>query len=122
MEITENIYFIFTGISLVLSASCLSRDYGNGGTVCVCNKHHCDTIDPVSKIQQGSYLKYTSNKDGLRFKKKTGVFKNADSNNKIIINANETFQTIYGFGGAFTDSTGINIMSLDGEVREKLMR
>lgn len=53
----------------------MSRDYGNGGTVCVCTDHHCDTVPPVGKIPLNSYVTYTSNKDGLRFKKNVQKFK-----------------------------------------------
>lgn len=93
--------------------------------MCVCNKDTCDTIDPVKKVKQGTFLKYTSNKNGLRFETETGFFKNSTNTrqrNKIVINSNKRFQTIIGFGGSFTDATGINIMSLDEDVRIKLMK
>lgn len=106
----------------VLSEKCLVREYGPDRKVCVCNKAHCDTIDPLQKLQQGQFVKYTSNKNGLRFEKETGDFVNtSEKENKIFINSGEIFQNIVGFGGALTDSTGINVMSLDEDVRNKLM-
>lgn len=39
----------------------------------------------------------------------------------IEIDRSETFQKINGFGGAFTDATGINVKSLSRETREKLL-
>lgn len=39
----------------------------------------------------------------------------------IKIDANTKYQTILGWGGAFTDSTGININSLKGNVRQHLL-
>lgn len=106
----------------VLSEECLVREYGQDRKVCVCNKNHCDTIDPLRKIQQGQFVKYTSSKNGLRFDKETGHFTNADkTKRKIVVKSDITFQKIIGFGGAFTDATGINLMSLDADVRNKLM-
>lgn len=40
---------------------------------------------------------------------------------KIIINPKQTFQTIFGFGGAFTDATGINIAKLDSPLRTRIV-
>jgi glucosylceramidase len=41
--------------------------------------------------------------------------------NKIVVNANDKYQTMMGWGGAFTDSTGINIDSLDEQAQDKLL-
>lgn len=107
---------------VVLSEKCFVRDYGQDRKVCVCNKDHCDTIDPLRKIQQGQFVKYTSNKNSLRFDKETGYFTNIrETKRKIVIKPDKVFQKIIGFGGAFTDATGINLMSLDADVRNKLM-
>lgn len=122
-QFLTKLFVTFLGILHVIPQKCLSRSYGEGRTVCVCNKDHCDTIDPVKKVAQGSYLKYTSNKDGLRFEKEEGNFvKTTDQNNTILILSDKTFQKINGFGGAFTDAVSINILSLEEDVRNKLMR
>ncbi|XP_072389815.1 putative glucosylceramidase 4 [Diabrotica undecimpunctata] len=41
---------------------------------------------------------------------------------KIYINPKARFQEIFGFGGAFTDSTGINIKNMSPELQEYIMR
>ncbi|XP_072376443.1 putative glucosylceramidase 3 [Diabrotica undecimpunctata] len=41
---------------------------------------------------------------------------------RIVIDQNRIFQRIIGWGGAFTDSTGINIKSLSKNLQEKLIR
>lgn len=107
-----------------MGQDCLARDYSNGGTVCVCNADHCDTIAPVEIGNKGSYLIYISNKAGLRFNNVSGRFveKITTSLNRIVIGQNETYQEIFGFGGAFTDATGININSLSSEARRRLLR
>ena len=38
------------------------------------------------------------------------------------INYNKTFQKIIGFGGAFTDAAGINILSLPVKAQKKLLQ
>lgn len=40
----------------------------------------------------------------------------------LTIDTNKRFQKIKGFGGAFTDATGINILSLSQESQEHLLR
>lgn len=116
-------YVIYTGFLDVLSEKCLVREYGPDKKVCICNKDYCDTIDPLQKIEQGQFVKYTSNKNGLRFEKETGNFVNTSKPNNIIyINSDHVYQKIVGFGGALTDATGINLMSLEEDVRNKLMK
>lgn len=41
---------------------------------------------------------------------------------EILINQDVTYQSILGFGGAFTDAAGINIKSLNKDLQNKLMR
>ncbi|CAG9837854.1 unnamed protein product [Diabrotica balteata] len=41
---------------------------------------------------------------------------------KIYINPKTRFQEIFGFGGAFTDSTGINIKNMSPELQQYIMR
>nr|CAH7746783.1 unnamed protein product [Callosobruchus chinensis] len=106
-----------------LAEQCLSRDYGNGGTVCVCNAKHCDKIQLEAPKPGDSAVVYTSNKDGLRFQKKVQQFVSdeKDHEDQIII-GNQTYQRILGFGGAFTDSTGINILKMDKAIQKKILR
>jgi glucosylceramidase len=89
----------------------------------VCNSDHCDTIPRPEKVEQSQFLIYTSNKAGSRFEQTTGQFDQSNSStNQIRINADQKFQTILGWGGAFTDAAGINIDSLNEQLQEKLLR
>lgn len=103
---------------------CQHKDFGRGGTVCVCNENHCDTVEAVEKVEAPEYIHYVSNKDGLRFKKSTGIFKKMYGNCEVTvtINADVQYQTIHGWGGAFLDSAGININSLPTKARDHLLR
>lgn len=41
---------------------------------------------------------------------------------KIIVDRDMKFQEIFGFGGAFTDATGINIESLPESLQDTIIR
>lgn len=75
-------------------------------------------------MEPPSYLIYTSNKAGLRFAKSEGRFieSNEISDKTIQIHPNEKYQEIFGWGGAFTDSTGVNLNSLDEPAQDNLLR
>ncbi|XP_072384328.1 lysosomal acid glucosylceramidase-like isoform X1 [Diabrotica undecimpunctata] len=117
------IWLVITGFDIIVAEECQSKDYGNGGTVCVCTASSCDFIPPVEKVDSPNCIIYTSNKAGLRFSKSEGTFKNITSNawNPIFVDRSRTYQTIIGFGGAITDAAGINIKSLSGEAQQNLM-
>lgn len=45
-----------------------------------------------------------------------------DAAQEIVVNASATYQTIMGFGGAFTDAAGINIAKLGVVTQERLIK
>ncbi|XP_046403394.1 lysosomal acid glucosylceramidase isoform X2 [Ischnura elegans] len=107
------------------SDSCVHKDYGNGGTVCVCNSQFCDEVGPIPPLESAKYILYSSSKIGDRLTRTGGEFnRNNYSRNRIRIAVDRkcAYQTILGFGGAFTDSAGINIMSLSDSVQNLLIR
>ncbi|EPB78357.1 O-Glycosyl hydrolase family 30 [Ancylostoma ceylanicum] len=91
--------------------------------VCVCNGTYCDDIEPVTKIARGKAVVYVSSLAGKRFQKSTipvsGDTKTATV--EVSVDARQEFQSIIGFGGAFTDSVGINLNSLKESTRQKLL-
>lgn len=46
----------------------------------------------------------------------------SDKTNQILIDSTQKYQKILGFGGAFTDSTGINIKDLDQNAQNFLLK
>lgn len=108
--------------------NCKSRQFDDEGTVCVCDSDYCDTIPQVEPVDKLHYIKYTSNKAGLRFEKEIGTFPTESNNNIIqsnqiiLIDSETRYQTIEGWGGAFTDSFGINIKSLPDQAQIKLLK
>lgn len=112
-----------SGRSLQLK-KCSQKIYPTG-SVCVCNSTYCDTIPELQQLHQGAYQLFTSNEAGLRFESFSGKFSPFlydESNSLITIDRFQTYQTIIGFGGAFTDSVGIVIKSLPEAAQEKLLR
>ncbi|XP_039276894.1 lysosomal acid glucosylceramidase [Nilaparvata lugens] len=97
------------------------------GFVCVCNATHYDTIQLVEKpLNKHSFVLYTTTKFGDVFKVKYGSFNQhqtcCSSDCYITINPYEKHQEIYGFGGSFTDATGINMASLSRRAQYNLIR
>ncbi len=99
---------------------CAGKLYPNAESIsCICNSTHCDNFPALQIPESGSALVFETSKKGERFKEsklkfdKTG--KNSTNSAKkqsISIDINTKFQNIFGFGGAFTDSSGFNIKSL----------
>ncbi|XP_046737573.1 lysosomal acid glucosylceramidase-like [Diprion similis] len=106
------------------SLPCVPRDFGNGGTVCVCNATYCDSTRELEIPEKGSFVRYTSSKDGLRLDPTKGAFTNesATADVTLHLDLHTTFQSIHGFGGAFTDAAGINIKSLRNATAEYILR
>ncbi|XP_066249283.1 lysosomal acid glucosylceramidase-like [Euwallacea similis] len=97
----------------------------NSGSVCVCTSSYCDSVPKVIDLQPGQYQFYTTSKEKLGFWSVEGRFDDVSisGNNTIrIANISTTYQTILGFGGAFTDATGINILRLSENTQELLMQ
>ncbi|XP_063434087.1 lysosomal acid glucosylceramidase-like [Mytilus trossulus] len=123
-------YFLLFLLVIIIKSSseslpCDQRSYGQGSYVCVCNSTYCDRVESNDPIPKGRYTVYTSNKEGYRLLKTYGQFNSTPSTtNKGIftINKNVTYQTMIGFGGAFTDAAGINIASLSSEAQENLLK
>jgi glucosylceramidase len=115
---------------LILETSkieCNSKLYPNTESiVCVCNISYCDNFPALQIPKSGLALVFETNKRGDRFKENSLKFEknfnnstNSVKTQNITIDSNQKFQKILGFGGAFTDSTGINIKSLPDSLGEK---
>lgn len=118
---------------------CVPRKSKYDSIVCVCNSTYCDTTPNVEVPENGYFNWYVSSKDGLRLSFSQGKFSNesyvpqesheSDENaienstsvHVIAVNRVITYQPISGFGGAFTDSAGINILSLSKKAQRLLL-
>ncbi|KAJ9573852.1 hypothetical protein L9F63_008776 [Diploptera punctata] len=109
---------------------CAAREYGAGNMVCVCNATYCDSLPSQFNVPDGGFLAYVSSKDGRRFYDITGTFQNTfqddgrccDADAVFTVNQEITYQQMFGFGGAMTDASGINIASLSESAQENVLR
>ncbi|XP_046417973.1 lysosomal acid glucosylceramidase-like [Neodiprion fabricii] len=111
-------------IQAAQSSPCAHRYYGNDHTVCVCNSTYCDSIPEYDFSSASSYIRFTSDKAGQRFEKSEGFFSyetTPECSTRLFIHSTNLYQTIQGFGGAFTDSAVMNIKSLSKDAQENLL-
>ena len=64
---------------------------------------------------------YETNADGAKLEEKT-AFEKSDSSSTISINPKETFQTITGFGGSFTESSAHLLTNLSSKKRDEVIQ
>ncbi|XP_060866728.1 lysosomal acid glucosylceramidase-like [Metopolophium dirhodum] len=116
-----------TGLNGAATAAddCLPRKFAYG-TVCVCNSTYCDRTPEPETLSAGKYALYTSSNAGSRMRRSSGSFvpslDSQWSGDEIDVDATTTYQTIHGFGGAFTDSVGINVKALSPNTQLNLLK
>ncbi|XP_069957548.1 lysosomal acid glucosylceramidase isoform X2 [Cherax quadricarinatus] len=106
---------------------CLPRQYGGTSFVCVCNATYCDTLPTPQVPPEGQFLVYTSDLSGSRFNKSQGAFSAFRSGAsreavEVVLDTRVRYQTILGWGGAFTDAAAANILSLSQPAQDNLLR
>ncbi|KAK3879334.1 hypothetical protein Pcinc_016091 [Petrolisthes cinctipes] len=104
---------------------CNPRDFGADSVVCVCTASDCDLQGVIPVPADGLFTTVTSSRDGLRFAQNTSSLESTpdpDADVSLTLDPNTDYQTIFGFGGGFTDSTGINIATLPLEAQDFLIR
>ena len=120
-SLTITTSFIFS--CAFAAESCYPVSFGQDSTVCECTLQHCDSVEPVGSLSEQDAAVYTSTPDGKRLQRDTIHFSpNASLDTAHIeLNAQQHYQTILGFGGAFTDSAGRVITSLDPALQHTLL-
>ncbi|CAK8677307.1 unnamed protein product [Clavelina lepadiformis] len=104
--------------------NCSPKYFSYSSNVCVCNSTYCDVVPTIPTLNSGEAVSYTSSKAGKRFEKMEHSFQSESNTSPVSfsINSSTRYQTLKGFGGAFTDAAGINIFSLPTDAQEHLMR
>ncbi|CAG2118651.1 unnamed protein product, partial [Medioppia subpectinata] len=104
---------------------CIPRAIAGADTVCVCNATYCDDIPAPPKPVAGRATVYESNKSGQRFRESTLTFTahKVDKANSvdITVDPSVTYQTLYGFGAAFTDVSGQMFRSVNESLANALI-
>ncbi|KAK7026758.1 hypothetical protein SK128_022439 [Halocaridina rubra] len=113
----------------MLIGGCNSRDFGHGSVVCVCNASYCDEIIPLQPPEAGKIQVAISSKAGsrwniteLQFQEHENDVVSAEAVFYIDKNKATLYQEIIGFGGAFTDAAGMNIMSVAEPLQNLILR
>nr|XP_034325067.1 lysosomal acid glucosylceramidase [Crassostrea gigas] len=91
---------------------CSKLSFGPGNIVCRCNASYCDTVEPIEPLTSGNFALYTSNSNGSRLVKSVGSLSKSTAGVVVRIDTNASYQSLFGFGGAFTDAAAINIANL----------
>ncbi|XP_033196409.2 lysosomal acid glucosylceramidase [Bombus vancouverensis nearcticus] len=110
-----------------IANECVPYRIDNDVIACVCNATYCDGLpDGRPEVpEEGNSYWYVSNKQGLRMKMSELKFDSCENfpvDVTLTIDNTKKYQTIFGFGGAFTDSTGINIAKLSPATQLQLIR
>ncbi|XP_018012610.1 lysosomal acid glucosylceramidase [Hyalella azteca] len=106
-------------------AQCNRATFGSDSFVCVCSGSSCDYMSDAQRPNDPSYFTIVStDRDNARLGVDSGLLSPTQNTNGVIINVDLSvrYQTMIGFGGAFTDSTGINVAKLSAETQESLLR
>jgi glucosylceramidase len=120
--------FLLFGLfkAVICGQECNARNYS--GIVCVCNSTYCDDFPPLGRLKPNQIAVYTSSKCGKRFRRSNVFFKSqlpdltrTANTISVKVDASKTFQSIHGFGGAFTDAAGINFRRLSQQTRRQLL-
>ncbi|CAB3410096.1 unnamed protein product [Caenorhabditis bovis] len=116
------LFVLFLIVTVTCSFSpCVLREEAHG-PICVCNATYCDTIEPLGTVVSGKSVVYTSSKTGKRLKRSEHeAKKTTHAKVKLTFNASEQFQTIMGFGGAFTDAVGINLENIGSNMADQII-
>uniref|UniRef100_A0AC34RJJ5 Glucosylceramidase n=1 Tax=Panagrolaimus sp. JU765 TaxID=591449 RepID=A0AC34RJJ5_9BILA len=108
--------------------TCVQKTYPGADPriVCVCNSTYCDEFPPLGTLSAGQAAIYQSSLSGKRFLRNNVQFTSSkvESKNKVIsltFDDSNKYQTIIGFGGAFTDATGINFNKLSKGAQDNLV-
>ncbi|MDC0535337.1 hypothetical protein OAO18_05935 [Francisellaceae bacterium] len=118
--------FIIASLSSIGFASGCKAVYESSGNsaVCECTASYCDTVTPLGKLSQNEVALYQTSKSGDRLQREPNlsiISKPNDGWQNISIDLQQKHQKILGFGGAFTDSFGINVLSLKPSLQQELM-
>uniref|UniRef100_A0A914IFM8 Glucosylceramidase n=1 Tax=Globodera rostochiensis TaxID=31243 RepID=A0A914IFM8_GLORO len=144
-------YFVFLFIFVVASGAtsmfdCAERRFpGSESFVCVCNRTFCDLPigphrlsknDDTAIVYMSDPAKYRLHQRKVpitleaidveenRRKEKRRIVAANDEDGllEIRVDATKKFQTVLGFGGAFTDAAGYNLNTLSSSTRATLLR
>jgi len=133
---------LFNDVAASDPRPCIQRRYApSSSVVCVCNSTYCDDFPPVGEEVEDpeKAVLYVSSLSGKYFDRQvlkvarphsirhrrhqtsTNITSDTSTRIEVSINPNRHYQLALGFGGAFTDSVGINLNALSSAARANLL-
>ena len=73
---------------------CSKLSFGDGNIVCRCNATYCDTVEPVEPLTPGTFVRYTSSREGRRLDRSLGRFSQAPDGGKLQKGIGGTLKTL----------------------------
>lgn len=116
------ISFIFFLFLVSQTNACQQQNFASG-IVCVCNADGCESIPQIGEISGNDMTVFYTSPAYPGINEKNATFDDQEDSSAVLItvNSEQKFQKIIGFGGAFTDGTGINYNKLSADLQEKLL-
>ena len=103
--------------------NCIPINFGSDSIVCKCNSTYCDFYNDPEPAKKGEFIWYVTSKRGMRLHHSNGsIYQESNDKFNIFINAKKKYQSVIGFGGAFTDSAGLNVKKLSQASQDNLLR
>lgn len=107
------------------NATCVLRKIQNVD-ICTCNSTYCDSLPKPGNWSKLGVKVYGTSRSVPGFTLREGNFEDIASDQiatvTLDINSKVKYQTIFGFGGAFTDATGQNFRRLTKGAQQHLLR
>lgn len=108
---------------------CVPKDFGYTSFVCACNSTYCDDQDIFNStiIGEGQAVLFTSDWTSKRFDQSDVAFTVPNSSFTgsrfdYILDSSSTYQSILGFGGAFTDAAALNIAKMEQQAQNLIIQ
>lgn len=125
----RGVVYLFLVCSLILHLAWKTLAYPcerrttSHGFVCVCNATYCDTPPAVTLSPGSAAIVESGEQLGVMLPNSVKFSQSASTDGKavIVVNTSEHYQTLLGFGGAFTDAASLNILSLSTDAQKRLI-
>jgi len=108
---------------------CNKRTFNNHNSfVCVCNEDFCDTVDPIQRQASGVIQIWETTRAEKRFDLRAQIFNDESYvpppayEYKLSVDRSESYQEIFGFGGAFSDATSLGVGSMSTKIQEDILQ
>ncbi|KAI6176108.1 Glucosylceramidase [Aphelenchoides bicaudatus] len=119
------LFSAFLVLCCIPGSASLKKNCWKKQEVCVCADGYCDEVEPIGSLSNGQIAVYTTSIDGKRLSRTNSTFQKTTGGQKfdydIKLDADKTYQSIIGFGAAFTDAAGINLLTLTEDMQKLLL-